>query len=315
MLPVYSYFRYVTSILCALGGFLIIGFVFPSTKFYYQHSPYAFDVVDEIKFTIKDVDSDILFIGDSSLLFGVIPQIVMSETGLSAYNLGVPFRAYFYASSLLLENYLRNNKRPRLIVLYMSPRWHMDNSYPFGADAWYDGGTMNIRHGGVSGVERFFIGKPERIVEFSYLVWKNVIRFDWSGDRSRELTASLAVKRGHASAEAIMGRAVPPVLNDCKGTVENLEADTAYIESFRAKYSRLGIAVAVYVAPLPDCPGTLTRLTTAYRGIVDNTPYVLPHQWFLDDPEQVHLLSSGAKYNSALVARFIGKFTKPAATQ
>jgi hypothetical protein len=41
MLPVYSYFRYATSILCALGGFLIVGFVFPSTKFYYQHSPYA----------------------------------------------------------------------------------------------------------------------------------------------------------------------------------------------------------------------------------------------------------------------------------
>lgn len=63
---------------------------------------------------------DVLVIGDSSGLFGVVPEIVKNETGLSMLNLGTDGSYSIDAQTDLLEFFVGRFGAPKLVLFYMS---------------------------------------------------------------------------------------------------------------------------------------------------------------------------------------------------
>lgn len=66
---------------------------------------------------------DVVFVGDSSCLMGIVPQRIMEQTGLPAWNLGTVGSMSTHGHARILELYLQRNSstKPKLIVSYFAP--------------------------------------------------------------------------------------------------------------------------------------------------------------------------------------------------
>jgi hypothetical protein len=65
--------------------------------------------------------NDVIALGDSTCFCGFAPLVFEQYTGLRAYNLGLPLIVGSEARQIVLQRYLHNHPRPRLIVLAISP--------------------------------------------------------------------------------------------------------------------------------------------------------------------------------------------------
>ena len=91
------------------------------------------------------IDADLLFHGPCQPLWIVQPYIIKKNTGLKTYNLGLA-HADFADNYLHLYLYLKHNKTPQYLFLYVSPEsmdlnYNMFNTYrfaPFVGDAMVD---------------------------------------------------------------------------------------------------------------------------------------------------------------------------------
>jgi hypothetical protein len=63
---------------------------------------------------------DVLFLGDSSCLMGVIPRILEKKTGLKVWNLGTIAWLATEGHADVLQLYLKSHAKPRLIIYYIS---------------------------------------------------------------------------------------------------------------------------------------------------------------------------------------------------
>ena len=288
-----------------VGLFLMIVFLLSlpyiavySDPLYCRHSKLFWNSTDCFKYALHGNHADIVFVGDSSLVFGVRPDIIKRQTGLTAFNLGLPAGAVLFYPDLLLDRYLSINHAPKLIVLYASPWTFTDNPTDL-QHLMDDALTFTIRHGSVMQVLRVFSQDPTWIIRFPALA---VEQGEW-----RHMTLSGQVPQ-HMSDEVRRGNGwlayrdmsnpetVPTLLqNNCLLQSKPLgDPDRNKVERLKEKYARLGIKVVFYVAPIPACDGSYQEITTQYAGIADNQPRTLPNTDFIDDDWRTHLTAEGA---------------------
>jgi hypothetical protein len=294
---------------------------------YCRHSEVYWDAADCYKFSVKDEASDIVFIGDSSLQYGVRPNQLTAALGLSAYNLGLPGGTMVFLPYLLLDRYLAQNRRPRLIVLYLGP-WSpvgIPKSDPAAADRlWVDAGRVALRHGGFDGIASVFGSDPRRLIQLPALFWQQGwAQFSRSGARWRQASGIMAAERGWMpfwepgglmtvgpigwwgfSADALAPESAS-LQDDCVLQAKPVAPSGDEIRRFRERYERDGTRVLVYVAPIPACDPSHDAVVTAWRGIADNQPQLLPGHDFVDDGWRVHVTGAGATDATAQVADFL----------
>lgn len=66
---------------------------------------------------------DVIFVGDSSCLMGIVPQRITERTGLPAWNLGTVGSLSTHGHARILELYLQRHSstKPKLVVCYFAP--------------------------------------------------------------------------------------------------------------------------------------------------------------------------------------------------
>jgi hypothetical protein len=274
-----------------------------TSSFYYEHSRYFWDPVEERQFSVRGQNADVLFFGDSSLTFGVSPQQIRQETGLSAYSLGVPMPAFAIHHERLLRQYLAHNKAPKLMVLYVAATLRTKPPYA-GPPAWYEAETMLLRYGQWQQVAEFFLGNAEEISRFTALAGRRILTFDWSGRRYREQTKALDDGHGYIPSP----KAATLATDNCPLSKSQVVPDQELVRWFRQVGIERGISTAVYLAPSPDCNRAFAQTSSIYAKVVDNVPYTLPHRLFVDDTQREHLVSDGAQQNSRIVSAFLNHF-------
>ena len=68
----------------------------------------------------SDENPDLLFLGDSSCLMGVVPQEVKAKTGLSTLNLGTIGSLWTEGHAEILELFLKKHRAPQYLVYYIT---------------------------------------------------------------------------------------------------------------------------------------------------------------------------------------------------
>ena len=299
-----SHRRYVAVFFLPLALAVIGAYALVASGFYYRHSTYFWDTAEEHQYSVAGVDADVLLVGDSSLLHGIVPPVVRAATGVSVYNLGVPAPALVAASAPLVDNYLRANRRPRLIVLYLSLWTRAHPPYVL-QPAWYEAITMLIRHGTAGELGAFFAAEPNAFNELIPVVWLHLLSSDAA-------SVDPALIRGTMDGDAGY---VPPLDQmaigahrggDCGFLADRpVDPDIRFLEAFRQRYRALGIPVALYLAPVSDCTPRIPAAVPPQ--VYDNEPYAVPDAWFLDNG-RLHMTRAGAEANSRLFAAFLGRY-------
>ena len=287
-----------------------------SDTLYCRHSTVFWDATDCYKFSVHDEASDVVFVGDSSLVFGVRPNLIADQLHLTAFNLGLPAGSLIFFPGMLLDRYLAHNRRPRLIVLYVSPWTLLDDQKDI-TQLWNDGARVAIRHGSLAQLFGIFADDPRRVIQFPAIFLKQGWRqFSLSGQWWREASSEMRAERGWFAiwrpgrSRAILRPGGPfarPVslADRCTLTIKPLVPNRLQIRRFREAYQHAGIRVVIYVAPVPRCDPSYPAIVAAYAGIADNLPRTLPGRYFVDDGWRVHMTRDGADQATAQVVDFI----------
>ncbi len=295
-------------------------FALRSNTLYCRHNQVFWNANDCVKFSLRRQQADIVLVGDSSLVFGVRPDLIQRRLKQSAFNLGQPAGGMIFYPGMLLDHYLARNSRPRLIILYVGA-WTLLKHQEDLDHLWDDGATAAIRHGNLQQIGTIFADDPRRLVRVPIVfLHQGLVQFSrsdrWWRDASAEMRAGrgwFAVWRpGRPFATQRPGGAheVPVALPDrCTLPVKALGAlNRRQIEQFRKTYQRDGTRVLVYVAPVPDCDPTYPAIVHAYAGIADNRPRTMPGHDFIDDGWRIHTSPEGADRATKQVCDFIESF-------
>jgi hypothetical protein len=273
------------------------------TTYYVKHTVYFYQVPIEVKFNARNINADVLLVGDSALLNGVDPAVITADTHLTSYNLGMPVSAFMYDPYVLLDTYLMQNTKPKLILLYVSPV--ASPSHPDPYFSCYDAGIMFLRYGGYRQSLKFFAALPSRFLSFAFTVYDFLIwHFDRTGQYFADQSASLIAERGYSPNRGPADDHL--TLATCKSADSSTgPLDSVFYQQFRERYEARGIPVAIYLAPFADCDSRFDYYAEHAKGLTDNEVGHLPYSLFAHDAVREHLLDSGAAVNSHIVARFI----------
>jgi hypothetical protein len=299
-------FRFFASFIVTLVVLVAVGFLVALTTYYIKHTVYFYQVPIEVKFNARNINADVLLVGDSALLNGVDPAVITGDTHLSSYNLGIPVSAFMYDPYVLLDTYLTQNTKPKLILLYVSPI--ASPSHPDPYFSCYDAGIMLLRYGGFLRSLKFFSAFPARFPSFALTVYDFLIwHFDRTGQYFADTSASLIAERGYSPNRGPADDHL--TLATCKSADASVwPLDSAFYRQFRERYEARGIPVAIYLAPFADCDSRFNYYVVHAKGLTDNEVSQLPYTLFTHDAVREHLLDSGATLNSHIVARFIERY-------
>ena len=86
----------------------------------------------DIKSKIKNQDNDIIFLGDSSLLNGLNTIYFQKLSKRKSYNLALYANSAPPTYKILIDNYLKNNSKPKLVIIYFAasaPYCYIDSHF------------------------------------------------------------------------------------------------------------------------------------------------------------------------------------------
>ena len=291
--------------LVVFGVVVLVLLIFPlalaKTEFFRRHSSYFYNAVIYDKYSIKGNDADILLVGDSALVTGLIPAVIAKETGWTGYNLGVPFSSFVVHPDLIIDNYLAHNKRPKIIVLYLSFAAQVSN-YDFDRGSIYEPAVTLLWHDSLRRNLEFYMSSPRRLIYVSATIVRSFLGgFDANSVTWTDIQRQLVHEQGFVPADAVSERRS---LHAGDLTLVDVVPDRQYIEHFRSKYTEAGYQVVVALSPMADCDPSIANVALAYQGLLDMQPYVLPCDSFASDGG-VHMFRRAAEENSLIFAKLL----------
>ena len=302
--------RFLTSVTLTVVFLLSVPYLSVySDLLYCKHSKLFWNGTDCYKYALHDNKSDVVLIGDSSLVFGIRPDIIQRRTGLSAFNLGLPAGAVLFYPGLLLDHYLASNQKPKMVVIYASPWTFTDN--PAGLQhLMNDALRFTIRHGSLLQVLGVLSHDPSWVIRFSTLAmreqeWRHI---GISQQPSEQMASDIRRGRGWLPFRNMSSPHDAPIdlRDECVLKTRPLgKPDRDKIKQVERKYAHLGINVMFYIAPVPTCDPTYQNIVMAYKGVADNHPQTLPSSDFIDDDWRTHLDVQGAIDASDQLATFL----------
>ena len=108
----FCYFLFSFSIILSITGIFIYNFE--------KISFYEYDILLKQRMSLAGQNNDIIIVGDSSGLNGLLANNIYNSTGLKTVNLSLYANNGTQSYEILLKNYIENNKIPKKVILYFS---------------------------------------------------------------------------------------------------------------------------------------------------------------------------------------------------
>ena len=247
-------------------------------------------------------NADVLLVGDSSLIMGVDPSKVSRRLRLKVISLPNTIGSLRIDGEIVLQRYLKANRPPRLIVMYLNP-WNLDYTHQYDGLSFYEGEEMMLRHGTAGEVAKFFMKYPAATLEFPFRFYMANPQNAWDTFRNHRQPGQTAYATGgHYNALYMF----TPIVGSCtlpESKVKVVPMDSA--KEFLAEYNRGGTRAAVYLAPLPGCKNSEQLTARSFAEIGSPSPRVLKPGDFLADPFYAHIQPDGVQDSTNLLTDFL----------
>ena len=284
--PAYRYGRFLFWLcVLALAMYLLPYFLIRAPHFdEWSTSAYGRDL--EYAMTASHVDADVVILGDSTALYGLDPKRMSAELGVKVFNISNTLTSLRVTGDLGLKRYLAANKRPRLIVIYLSA-WGLDFGNYGTADPVYDGEEMLLRHGTAADVWAFGKQHPAAYLQFPFVFYRVSSPMGFIHPSHDEPAVVAAM--GHKPMQP-----GPSLAGDCALNAARVDPKLP-MQSARELYERYNsaaIPVLVYVAPVPTCNGIDVVVTNNFGAIHAAPPRVLAATSIVQDGYYTHPMTA-----------------------
>jgi len=286
----------VLAIVAAIVLFVGASLVLVRSAFYVRVSTYPYDAIATSRFALDGAYHDVLVIGDSSALRGVVPADVTRETGLATYNAALYAFSGLVSDDLLLRHYLAHNAVPRLVVLYVTPAAPAYDRM----QGTYERSFVLFRYGSPHQIAADIAETP------GVAFWPEAMlrRYLLPRRHARPGVSSAVTLKEIARNGGYVGTDEKPLGDDCRLDSRADISNKDVLAAFRRKWAARLPDFALYIAPMAACDSAYAYYAAQYRGLADNTIARLPNQDFVD---YTHASAAGAHATSRLFADFIEK--------
>lgn len=264
------------------------------------------DLTPCYKYFVKNQKAEILLVGDSSLLYGVEPDVVEKVSHRSVYNYGIVGPVFAFDPEQVIDHYLARNERPKAIVVYISP-WDQVEPGAIHDEIWFPAGLAALQHGTAKEVFAVLRARPSALVELPPIILRSI---GFSRTPNVVLREAMEAAGGHFDYPATLtdvNRAIGRCpYSDSDARVPDTARTRSTLAALKARMAARGIPLYVYAAPFARCGANVAAIEQAYRGVSDNAPTPLPDALFSSDARPfVHVNEDGAKAVSTLLGEFV----------
>ncbi|MEG3640114.1 hypothetical protein [Magnetococcus sp. PR-3] len=258
---------------------------------------YYFDALLHHKMTHPKAPVDVLVVGDSTALNGVLPQTVTEHTQLSVYNGALISWAGIDAQVMVLDRYLERFPPPKAAVLVLSrnsPTFHhLYEKYQLAIANWRYR-PLNTEKIQFLRQHPELLGTLMKHLGYIFLLGK----LDVSGAYYQKQAALMAPLKG---AKVLKGTRLK---KDCKQRTWQEMPNLNYLSELKKNYRERGVNLLIYISPMPECDPDLANFSDYYAQHVDSPPFYMNDANFRD---RLHLTGDGAKAHSKHFAQWLNK--------
>jgi len=264
----------------------------------------------------EHADCEVVLYGDSAALTGLDPEVVKEATGLTACNVSeAGWVEDVVGSHLPLDAYLAKNKRPRYLVILLTPSLFRPERSPFEVYR-PDGMTYELQYNRGAALYGELVRRPDWVM--NYALWAgHAVISDWASRHfpGQEQVSQVDPKEQREQRGGIFP--LPrPVETTCVRTALHLDPsivvkDGASVEAMRRAYGVEGTKVLIDIAPVPVCDELQQVYRERLAGLHDNAFETVPIGYFNEG--DVHFSAAGSRYVSMMAAEQILAMEKQAA--
>ena len=231
-------------------------------------------------------DADVVIFGDSAAVTNIDPMRMTHDLGYKVIVLPNVATSLPVTGYDPLEQYLRTNKQPRLIVFYFSA-WDLDFMHTHFTPIVEEGLEMILLHGSWAQFGHYAIRHPGKIAlfPFHFLASDNGIG-DFLYFRRHEVPR---MEQGH-----LLYLSHPtPMKSDCEFEPWLLKTGFKDASAREAvtRFTRPGTQTLVFLSPLPNCKSIDVIKNAPHPGLAIPPIQTLPPGNFREDTWQVHMLT------------------------
>jgi hypothetical protein len=243
---------------------------------------------------LRNANCPVTIYGDSTAMVGLNPKLIQERTGLATCNIAEVEGMTMLFDTIVLDQFLQHNPRPRFIVFLYSP----ENFDP--QSLHDDAGTSkfeSIRH-------RFQL--PNKLEGLIRLMRHPEDFFLWAERGTRMAIDGLSTKPFPPETRLLRYKAFgqlslnEPDLDSCDYPSHISVPDMKWVRSLRTRYSGAETTVLVDAMPLPECDRDLAYFQLKLSGVTDNHLGSLPVSDFVRGGR--HANSRGSVQLSNMVA-------------
>jgi hypothetical protein len=235
-------------------------------------------------------NADVLLVGDSSLILGIDPSQMSRQLHLKVISLPNTIGSLRTDGEMSLQHYLKTNKAPKLIVLYVNP-WNLDYSHIDDGISFYEGEEMMLRHGDIRHLAWFARHHPFAILKFPFTFYIANVDYTimtWK-DHKHPIEDTQRTGGHYDALYSLAPYKLPCSLPEVK--TREIPMDSA--KEFLEEYTTRGTKTLVFNAPIPSCSGTEILTDRSYAEIGAAPPIVMNAHDFKGDPFYAHPEPSG----------------------
>ena len=288
--------------LLAIPAFIALG----RSDFFLHHGASVWVQANDQIFDARDRECDVLVYGDSTAMTGIDPQKVEEQTGFRTCNISVTNAVLAVTGNLTLDTFLAHNRRPKVLLLQLSPDGFQPGSTIWQNTIYAEGLLELLRHGRPSEARHVLLTHPTESISFAgyaagFTVWYGVKDAWFHLTHHRLEEDKVVVQNGFFTSPE-------PARTSCQASESHVAVvnprqiafSRSVVENFRRTYSDRAETVLVNVAPVPDCDVNLAAYKAELKGVTSNQLLPLPVGYFNNC---CHYTAQGSEIVSSLVAQ------------
>ncbi|HSY34676.1 MAG TPA: hypothetical protein VK814_02885 [Acidobacteriaceae bacterium] len=286
-------------------GALTTCFIIAAHPWFLTHDDYPGVYQAGYGMRLTHADCEVVLYGDSSALTGLDPQLIEKSTGLKTCN--VAESAWVQALvgfQFPLDEYLRRNKRPRFILMMLTPPEFLPGEKPLDfLEA--DGMLYAFQYDHDPAIVHGLLHRPMWVLNFTLWAGKSIFEHELKQLFPSSRGVEVDTRKQRADRHGIWQFPFPPEVscNYTRHDPRTVKRDAAGAAATRKRYGVDGTQVIVDISPISNCNPYADVYRRKLDGLHDNALVALPMPYFNDADE--HFSVKGSAYISTEAANQI----------